>query len=462
MKIIGVYKTQYDIESPEIVQGVDEPLGLEYILGVAKKEGHKVDLFLPKNLTDLEEILSADPDMILYSPTTNQINFNIELNRKIKNETNALSVIGGYHVSAQPSVIKKGFDFGVLGEGEETFRELLSAINNGKNYREIKGIAFLKNNELVINSTRERIKDLDSLADLFRTEKTFKQKSNYLAYPPTEERKTALIEYSRGCTFDCKFCASPKVLGRKIVYRKPQTVTEQLKKLKNFGINYVFFTDLNMTLNPKKVEDLTDALIKEDLNMYWSFMSGFRTVNKDLLKKLKESKCVKISWGIENILEKPWLKDETTKLPSSEGMKEILNYSADLGVINEGSMMIGWPNETEEDLERTIEKLPEYNLHMIRPSIYTPFPGTLDYEMVEKQGDIIEKDWSKYDTNNLVFNHPNFSNKQLRKYQKRIINNFYQSEEYRKRVENFTEKHPRYKKSFDEFLSILNYDSSHV
>jgi len=455
MKIIGIYKTQQSIESPEVVQGVDEPLGLEHILGIAESKGHEVDLFLPKKLSDLEGIINANPDIVLYSPTTNQINFNIELNKKIKNKTNPLSIIGGYHVSAQPLVIQKGFDFGVLGEGEETFRELLNSIEkNQNNYRKIKGIAFSENGNLIFNERRKRIKDLDSLPKPFRTKRVFKQKSNYLAYPPTEERKTALIEYSRGCTFDCGFCASPNVLGRKIVYRKPEIVINQLKDLKNdFGVNYVFFTDLNMTLNPKKVEDLTDALIKEDIGIYFNFMSGFKNINNRLLKKLKDSGCVKISWGMENISGD--ISDETNKLPPLQRMREILDYSADVGIMNEGFIMIGWPNETEKELERTIENLPKYNLHMIRPSIYTPFPGTLDYGMINGQGSITEKDWSKYDTNNLVFDHPSLNNKQLRKYQKEIIKTFYQSEEYKQRVKNFTKEHPKYKKSFDDFLSIL-------
>lgn len=208
---------------------------------------------------------------------------------------------------------------------------MLKSIEDKKDYREIKGIAFLNKGEVIVNPRRERIRDLNTLPYPFRTEEIFKQKSNYLAYPPIKERKTGFMEYSRGCTFNCHFCASPQVLGRMIVYRKPETVIRQLKYLKEkFNINYVFFTDLNMTLNPKKVMELTNNLIKEDLGIYWSFMSGFRNMNQNLLKKLKEANCVKITWGIENILQPSWIKTETPKLLPAKKIQEILNYSADL------------------------------------------------------------------------------------------------------------------------------------
>lgn len=84
MKIAGIYQTQQDIESPEIVQGIDEPLGLKYILSIARREGHEIDLFLPKDINDIKEIIKFNPDIALYSCTTNQINFVIELNKKLK------------------------------------------------------------------------------------------------------------------------------------------------------------------------------------------------------------------------------------------------------------------------------------------------------------------------------------------------------------------------------------------
>lgn len=125
--------------------------------------------------------------------------------------------------------------------------------------------------------------------------------------------------------------------------------------------------------------------------------------------------------------------------------------------MNEGSIMIGWPHETREQLKKTMGELPHYNLHMIRPSIYTPFPGTIDYRMMKKKGLINEKNWSKYDTNHLVFRHNTFTDRELRNIQKDLLKYFYTHPKYQKRIHDFTKKHPQYKKSFDEFLSIIKF-----
>ncbi|UZE94258.1 MAG: cobalamin B12-binding domain-containing protein [Candidatus Pacearchaeota archaeon] len=457
MKVAGVYKIHEDIETiEEVIRGLDEPLGLECILAVAQGQGHEVDLFIPKDTKDMEEIIAFNPNIILYSSTTNRIDFYLKFNKELKKiKSNLISIVGGYHPSAEPSIIKEGFDFAILGEGEETFRELLTSIEKNKDYEKIKGIAFLGEG-IVVNPRRQRIENLDKLPDPFRTEKIFKQKSTYLSYPPTKKRKTAFLEYSRGCTFNCSFCASPNVLGRKIIYRKPETITRQLKNLKeNFGINYIFFTDLNMTLNPKKVEELCDSLIQENLNIYWTILSGFRNISYGLLKKMKQAGCVKISWGLENILQPPWIKKETKKLCPSNKIQEILNYSSEIGILSETFLIIGWPKETREQIKETMNRLPYYNIHIASFPIYTPFPGTLDHKIIREKGFLIEKDKSKYDVNHLVFNHPCFSGNELKEIQGEMSRTFYFSEEYKKRISKFIKKHPRYKKIFDEFLSLV-------
>ena len=172
MKVAGIYRTNRNKSNfaefgstPEIADYVDWPLGLQSILAVAQQEGHKVDLFLPKNEKEIEEVLAFNPDLVLYSCMTNQVDYARRFNNSLKSrKPKIISVIGGYHPSAMPEVVKEGFDFAVLGEGERTIKELLEKIVSGKeNFSDIKGIAFLKNGELLITPKRERIENLDDL-----------------------------------------------------------------------------------------------------------------------------------------------------------------------------------------------------------------------------------------------------------------------------------------------------------
>ncbi|MFA5019949.1 MAG: radical SAM protein [Candidatus Pacearchaeota archaeon] len=468
MRIAGIYKTNRNVgsqlvrtgETPEGVDSVDWPLGLQIILGIAKQEGHEIDLFLPNGSKDNGRLIQFNPDIVLYSCMTNQFPFVLDFHNGLRGvKPNLVSVIGGYHPSAKPDVVKDGFNYAVIGEGEQTFRELLKGITSeNRDFSNISGISFLRDGQLVVTPRRERISNLDDLPEPYINDSLLAQKSNYLGYPSQRIRVSGYSEFSRGCTFDCNFCASPNVLGRKLVYRSPEKVAKHWREqYEKYGINDLFLTDLNPTLNPQKLERLSDALIEEGINetVSWAFMSGFKNITPTLLRKLSEGGSKFICWGLENVTQPSWIKDETRKLPSIEAMRETLSCSESNGIMNEGFYIIGWPNETRQDLERAMETLPLLPLHMIRPSIYTPLPGAVNFDIAEKQGVLTETNFSKYDTQHLVFKHPNFSQGELEGLQMEFLKRFYNHPTYKTRVSEFVRINPQYKECFDDFLGIM-------
>jgi hypothetical protein len=185
-------------------------------------------------------------------------------------------------------------------------------------------------------------------------------------------------------------------------------------------------------------------------------MSGFTQITPYLLKKLSEGGCKLICWGIENITQHDWILDETRKLPSIKNMIEILSCSEKNRIINGGFYIIGWPNETKQDLEKAMETLPLLPLHMIRPSIYTPLPGAVNFDSAQEQGVLTEEDLSNYDTQHLVFRHPNFSHGELENLQIEFLHRFYNHPIYKRRISKFVNDNPKYKECFDEFLEIMN------
>src|SRR4030042_949011 len=457
MKVAGIYRTNRNKSNfaefgstPEIADYVDWPLGLQSILAVAQQEGHKVDLFLPKNEKEIEEVLAFNPDLVLYSCMTNQVDYARRFNNSLKSrKPKIISVIGGYPPSAMPEVVKEGFDFAVLGEGERTIKELLEKIVSGKeNFSDIKGIAFLKNGELLITPKRERIENLDDLPAPFINSRLLSQKSNYLGFPARRERISGYIEFSRGCTFNCKFCCSPNLLGRKIVYKNPERVASQLKEMyEQYGLNDLFLADLNPTLNPERLEKLAEELEKEGINKHerWGFESGFKRITIPLLEKAYKAGNNYICWAVENINEQNWVQNETSKLPSFEVMKNILDCSAANKIMNEAFYIIGWPDETKGDLEKAMQILPTLNLNRIRPTIYTPMPGSVSFDEMEKTGSLTKTDWDKYDTQHLVFRHKHFAPGELEEKREEILKIFYGSKDYRARTRYFCDANPEYK-----------------
>jgi len=467
MKIAGIYRTNRDRSkfaefgsTPEIADYVDWPLGLQSILAVAQQEGHEVDLFLPRNEREIEEVLAFNPDMVLCSCMTNQANFARKLNNNLRSrKPKVISVIGGYHPSAMPEIVKEGFDFAVLGEGERTFKELLERIGSGKEYfSDIKGLAFLKNGELLITPKRERIEDLDDLPDPFINSRLLSQKSNYLGFPARRERVSGYVEFSRGCTLSCKFCCSPNLLGRRIAYKSPQRAASQLRRMyEQYGLNDLFLADLNPTLNLRKLEEIATELEKQGIgkSMRWGFESGLKGITTSLLQKLYRGGNNYICWALENITGQTWVHDETTKLPSFEVMKSVLDCSAAIGIMNEAFYIIGWPEETPQELEKAMQVIPTLNLHMIRPTIYTPLPGSVSFDEMQKTGSLTETDWDKYDTQHLVFRHKHFAPGELEEKREKMLRAFYGSRAYKTRAKDFWQANPEYKKCFEEFFETI-------
>jgi len=456
MKIAGIFPLS-GIEEPQKTISLNEPLGLECVLAVAQKRGHQVKVFRPKSCKEIDKIAEFNPQMALFSLVTSQYNLGKDLLNELKKIKPALvSIAGGYHPSAKPDIVKEGFDFVVIGEGEKTFNALLEAIEENRgDYSSINGVSFLKDNNIIITKPRERILNFENVPHPYRElDVLANQKERiYLNYPPTSKSRIAYAEFSRGCLFNCSFCCSPSVLGRTMAFRDPNEMISQLKDLKNrFEINYVFFTDLNITLNKRRLTALCDALIREDLGIYWSCMSGFSGIDKDLLNKMRDSGCTKIGWGLETISPAN-LEGKSSKLPSQDKIKEILDYSAAIGILNESFLIIGFPNEKKKDLEELSEVLPQYNFHLIRPAIYTPLPGSLDYEIMKDEGKIIEDNWDNFDCMHLVFQHEFLNEQILQEAQQKIIKKFYTSQNYKKRVSLFIEKYPSRRQSFDEFFS---------
>lgn len=457
MKIVGIYRTHQHGKTPEGFCGADEPLGLEYILAVAHQENHEVSLCVPETEADVKEIAEGKPDLILYSSCTNQFPYFRDINNQLAKNTSAISIIGGYHASALPeSVLSEGFDIVVRGEGEETFRELMQRISTESNLDDVKGISFKKNGLFIHNPQRKRIANLDEYPPPFRTRNVLSGLSNYLGYPESSRRKTAYMEWERGCPNSCSYCASPSVIGRNLVYRSPESVTQEMKRLKDrWGINHFFFTDLNMSLNTATFEQLANHLIEANLGVYWSFMSGFKGIYKPgLIKKVAQAGCIKINWGIENLRRTPDICSKTLKLPDVKKMQEILNLTAEAGIMNEGFYMLGWPNETEKELREIPKMISALNLHLIRPTIYTPLPGSAEYELLKER--IMEKDLTKFDTNHLVYEHPRGLTAQvLGRIRDDVLKEFYFGAEYKKRVREFVNAHPRFSKTFEEFQETV-------
>jgi magnesium-protoporphyrin IX monomethyl ester (oxidative) cyclase len=312
----------------------------------------------------------------------------------------------------------------VIGEGELTFLNI--ARNHSKKLEGIKGIAFMKNGKMKMNSSSEYIQNLDEIPfparHLLPMEKYLKHPQNSFANmrSPTTE-----IVTSRGCPFQCIFCSICTVWGRKWRARSAKNVVDELELLyKKYGIREFRFFDDNISWNKKRMMDICDEIIKRELDIKWDTPNGvaIATLDEEVLRKMKQAGYYRIVMGIESGSEKTLRF--MRKPIVLEHAKKIIEICNKLGIWTWSTFVIGFPDEDMKEIQKTIDFAKKSGLNFATFYIAQPYPGTDMYKIYQEKGLLKEgiKQGSsvvntKYDTNF-------FTAKQLSEIQKKAYSDF--------------------------------------
>ena len=307
----------------------------------------------------------------------------------MKWKTDPFSGWGGHLPTPEPEYFLRNFgaDVVVMGEGEETCKELLQAYNSNKDFLNIKGIAYLnKNGDYIQNERRELIKEVDSIPypawDLFTME-------HYVLYPrPNASRSDRCLQMlsGRGCPFHCNFCYRMDAGFRP---RSVQSIIDEIKVLKErFHVNYIIFDDELLMSSVKRTMEISQAIIDNKLNIKFWCEGRLNYASKDIhmLEKMREAGCVFINYGIESMdddaLQKMH-KNLTTEM-IIQGIENTLKAGISPGL----NIIFGNLDEDMDVLKRDVEFLLKYDdgaqIRTIRP--VTPYPGTELYEIARQRG----------------------------------------------------------------------------
>ena len=219
-----------------------------------------------------------------------------------------LTLTGGSHPTfLAKQILKKHsiFDFIILGEGEETLLSLLKAINRGKSYTHLDGLAFTDKGKIFINPKTQFIADLDTLPfpalDLFPLK--FYEKHGIPFSVTSQKRKTAPIITSRGCQSNCIFCASKNYWGKKYRVRSANNVLDEIEFLVHkYGFEEIQFIDDNLTLDRPRAREIFNGLIKRKLHIKWNTPNGIAvwTLDEKMLELMKASGCYELTVAFES------------------------------------------------------------------------------------------------------------------------------------------------------------------
>ncbi len=444
-----------------------EPLALEYLAAAVEARGHTAMVDGDVGPDDFSRMLREfNPDAVGFSVYSYAFPGSIDLARVAKSaarngRTRPVTIFGGCHPTACPeeAASEECVDFAVRGEGEETLCELLEAIETNSDYERISGIAFKRAGKVILTADRARIADPDVLPFPKRDEKVLERCRQYqISYPPpSRQRSVAQVLNSRGCPFCCSYCAAEISWKRIIVWRDPERVCDELEGLiENYGTNLIYFPDLTLNANKRKLIDFCQVLVARNLPLHWWGFFRLDLLDKDVLDALMAAKCIKLSMGIESPVQS-YAKTIKDNLNNTEQEQwEVLNHANSIGMLLRAFLMIGFPSDTEDRILAYPQQMIDYGFDEIRVCFATPFPGTRFFAEAKESGLLPdEMDWSAMTTETPYLNHPTLSKQQLGGLQNEVLLQFYMSKRYAEHVVDKTTRFPRLKQPWVEYLKFL-------
>ena len=429
MKILLIqpnYRRIYAYAQNSKITPIFPPLGLAYIAAVLEKNAIPIKI-LEANALDLNHkqikkyIEDYDPDFVGLTATTSLI----EEAHEIANlcSKNIKVIIGGVHASSMPEETMNKFprfDFLVRGEGEFTMLELAQ----GKKVSKINGISYKKNEKIIHNPRKELNTDLDALPFPARN---LLPMNKYFSVGAKQEPSDYILS-SRGCPYQCIFCADHLVHGRKFRFRSPENIIKEVEEIYSRGRKDFDFVDDNFTLLPERVDKFCDLMIKRGLHkkMTWRCSNGLRAdrVSPDLLRKMKKAGCYMVSFGIESGNEKILINMK--KSINLEKIKLAIKWCRKVKIETRGLFMFGNLGEDEKTMQDTINFAKSIDLDTATFHITIPFPNTDYWKIIKKEGQIYPKNYRDYIAyGNVIFQHGALDEKTLMKMQKKAYREFY-------------------------------------
>lgn len=291
-------------------------------------------------------------------------------------------VLGGVHTTLMPDEAKQHADSIVTGLAFEAWPRLLRDFSQGKLEE--------------VYSDTER----SDLSGLPTPRRDLLKPFGYIT--------NSSIQVTFGCPYRCDFCA---VVATQKKYRH-RPIDEVVEELEGLNGKFISMVDPSPIEDRQYAKDLYRAMIP--LKKKWGGLATVRVAEDEgLLDLMAESGCKGILIGFEtvsqdgaNVINKGFNKVEK--------YKEVVKKVHDRGIAINGTFMFGMDTDTKDSFKQTVDFVNENNIDLPRYAIYTPFPGTPVFDRLNREGRIIEKNWSLYDGQHVVFKPGKLTPEELR------------------------------------------------
>ncbi len=406
--------------------GASPPTGMCYIAAVLREQGFDVSILDAEALgldcgETVSRILAKDPQIVGLACKTLWVENAHRVARELKARApDVMVVAGGNHVTALPERSLQAFpafDLVVVGEGEKTFLELATALNDGRDLKSVPGLALRENGGAARTPPRERIRNLDELPfpafDLLPDLATHYRP----ALTSVEKLPAFSVVASRGCPCHCTFC-DRGVFGNRVTTHSPEYTVALLRTLVDtYGIRYLLFDDDNLLLNRKRLFRLLDLMKDQELRLPFTCQSRVDTVDEERLRCLKEAGCRMVLFGIESGSQR--ILDAMKKGITVDQIRKAIALTHEFRIRAQGFFILGYPGETEETMQETVQMIRDCRFDDVGVFLFSPLPGSEAYRDIVAQGTFAE-DWSRMNSlDEVVFVPEGLTAEKLREYSDR-------------------------------------------
>lgn len=419
------------------------PLGLGYVGAILEQEGHEIEVmdinafrWSPAQVEG--KIKSAEFDALGIGGIVTVYGYVKWLTSVIKRyHPQKKVIVGGSIASSVPRTLleRTAADIAVIGEGEETARQLFQVLeNNEAALIRVDGIWFKDEKGTIrITSPRPTIKNLDTLPlpawDLFPMDIYLKNpvgapnRNKWVNGGAIDGALSMNLYATRGCPYRCIYCYHD-FMGQGYRIRSPQNVFNEMETLyQRWGVKYFHFVDDEFVMNKNFVYEFCKLVREAKLGFTWGCSGRVNLMTEDLIGTMASSGCVLIGYGIESGSQK--MLDIMKKKVTVEQAKQAVKLTQKYIGWADCSFMIGIPGETKETIQETIDFCKELNLVPEVIFFATPYPGTELYEIAKAQNKIGDEE--EYilglgeQGEQLVVNLTNFTDEELKAIKERMV-----------------------------------------
>ncbi|MDI6783603.1 MAG: radical SAM protein [bacterium] len=380
------------------------PFFLAYATAVLDRA--KIDVLLidgiAEELTEpefLDRIRQYHPNLIVLEVSTSSIDADIEIGKRIKqdNPQAKLAFCGPHIYMYQPEFLQQHpeIDFILQKEFEYTLLDLVQRLQNQQELSSVLGLIYRQHGKVTANSPRPVIENIDELPWPSRKMLPmvkYCDLGNVLPLPSVQ------MWASRGCPYRCIFCFWPQIMygGHKYRVRNPVDVVNEMEWLiKEYGFKSVYFDDDTFNLGKERMVTFSAEIKKRNINIPWAIMARADTTDIETLKTMQDAGLIALKYGVESGVQE--LVNACQKNLDLKKVTQTVQQTKDLGIKVHLTFTFGLPGETKETIKKTVAYALALDPDSVQFSIVTPYPGSKYFEMLDKQGYILSKNWEEYD-----------------------------------------------------------------